>query len=92
MMILPESRVTHSLMAVAPPLDVPAPADPQGTVPLPYSFEFSKVKPTQYAGGSVKIADTRSFPIAKTISVAEITVEPGAMRYVHDTKWAVNEC
>ncbi|EMD37238.1 oxalate oxidase [Gelatoporia subvermispora B] len=68
---------------VAPPLDAKAPEDPQGTIPLPYSFEFSKVKPTQYAGGTVKIADTRTFPIAKTISVAEVTVEPGAMRELH---------
>lgn len=79
-------RNAHACMTVAPPLDATAPEDPQGTIPLPYSFEFSKVVPTQYAGGTVKIADTRTFPISKTISVAEITVEPGAMRYVYPHK------
>ena len=56
---------------------------PQGETPLPYTFDFANMKPTQYAGGTVKIADSRNFNVAKTIAVAEVTVEPGAMRELH---------
>ncbi|KAI0671639.1 oxalate decarboxylase [Trametes maxima] len=59
------------------------PASPQGTTPLPYAFDFANMKPTQYAGGTVKIADSRNFNVAKTIAVAEVTVEPGSMRELH---------
>lgn len=34
-------------------------------------------------GGSVKIADSRNFKVAKKIAVAEVTVEPGAKREMH---------
>lgn len=60
-----------------------APVSPQGTVPQPFTFSFSSVNATQLAGGSIKIADSTTFPIATAISVAQVTVEPGAMRYVH---------
>ncbi|EMD31297.1 hypothetical protein CERSUDRAFT_89158 [Gelatoporia subvermispora B] len=69
--------------SVSPPPDAQAPSDPQGTVPSPYSFEFSQVNATQYSGGTAKIADTSNFPISEAISVAEVTVEPGAMRELH---------
>jgi len=58
------------------------PTSPQGTVPEPFSFAFSNVPVTQYEGGSVKIADSRLFKIS-TLAVAEVTVEPGAMRELH---------
>lgn len=48
--------------------------------PLPYAWALSKVNATQLMGGTVKYADTRTFKISKTISVAEFTVNPGAMR------------
>ena len=35
---------------------------------------------TQYSGGTAKIADSTNFPIATEVAVAEVTVEPGAMR------------
>ena len=59
------------------------PTSPQGTTPLPYTFDFAGMKPTQYAGGTVKIADSRNFKVAKDIAVAEVTVEPGSMRELH---------
>ncbi|KAH8100799.1 oxalate decarboxylase [Cristinia sonorae] len=67
----------------APPNTTVPPQDPQGQVPQPFSFAFSQVKPTQYSGGTAKIADTTNFPIAQDIAVAEVTVEPGAMRELH---------
>lgn len=56
---------------------------PQGTIPQPFSYEFSKMPVTQYEGGTIKIADSTVFDVAKEIAVAEITVEPGAMRELH---------
>ena len=38
---------------------------------------------TQYSGGSVKIADSTVFDVATEVAVAEVTVEPGAMRELH---------
>jgi oxalate decarboxylase/phosphoglucose isomerase-like protein (cupin superfamily) len=35
---------------------------------------------TQLSGGSVKIVDSTIFNASKQVAVAEITVEPGAMR------------
>ncbi|KAF8872579.1 RmlC-like cupin domain-containing protein [Infundibulicybe gibba] len=66
-----------------PPDNQAAPKSPQGTVPQPFSFAFSKVKATGLSGGSVKVLDSSTFPISKTIAAAEVTVEPGAMRELH---------
>jgi oxalate decarboxylase/phosphoglucose isomerase-like protein (cupin superfamily) len=54
-----------------------------GEVPLPYSFEMSKMNATQKEGGSVKIVDSTIFNVSKTIAVAEVIIEPGAMRELH---------
>ncbi|KAG6843607.1 hypothetical protein H0H87_002625, partial [Tephrocybe sp. NHM501043] len=65
------------------PATLPEPDDgvtsPQGIVPKPFLFPFSKVKPHKFSGGTVKIADTSTFKISKTMTVAEVTVEPGAI-------------
>ncbi|KAJ8462074.1 hypothetical protein ONZ45_g18066 [Pleurotus djamor] len=68
----------------APPADdAAAPVSPQGTVPDPFSFALSQVKATPLPGGSVKIVDSSTFKISKTIAMAEVTVEPGAIRELH---------
>ncbi|RDX57416.1 Bicupin, oxalate decarboxylase/oxidase [Lentinus brumalis] len=68
-----------------------APQSPDGTTPEPYTFDFASMKPTQYPWGTVKVADSRNFKVAKTIAVAEVTVLPGAMRELHwppsDDEW-----
>ncbi|KAI0084685.1 RmlC-like cupin domain-containing protein [Irpex rosettiformis] len=69
--------------APGPGPDSDAPKSPQGTVPEPFSFELSQMKATQLDGGSVKIVDSHTFAISKTIAMAEVTVEPGAMRELH---------
>lgn len=38
---------------------------------------------TPLSGGSVKIVDSTNFPVSTEIAVAEVTVEPGAMRELH---------
>lgn len=69
--------------AALPEPDSAAPKSPQGSVPDPFSFALSKVKPTQLSGGTVKVVDSTTFKISKTISAAEVTVEPGAIRELH---------
>ncbi|KAI1784346.1 oxalate decarboxylase [Ganoderma leucocontextum] len=77
------SRSCGLLVAVPPPDNQEPPTSPFGTVPEPFSYEFSKVVPTQYSGGSAKIADSTVFNVSTQIAVAEVTVEPGAMRELH---------
>ncbi|KAJ4989719.1 oxalate decarboxylase family bicupin [Stagonosporopsis vannaccii] len=48
-----------------------------------YTYHFSQQQPLKVPGGSIKILDPSTFPIADTFSAALITVEPGAMREMH---------
>lgn len=48
-----------------------------------YSYHFSLQEPLSVPGGSVKILDPLTFPIAEKFSVALVTIEPGAMREIH---------
>jgi oxalate decarboxylase family bicupin protein len=66
-----------------PPSTDLAPSNPQGEVPNPFSFAWSKVNETQYPGGSAKIIDSTTFKISTSIAAAEVTVEPGAIRELH---------
>ncbi|PBP18592.1 hypothetical protein BUE80_DR010625 [Diplocarpon rosae] len=75
----------------------PAPANikeqnqtgPAGILPHndSYTYHWSQQKPYEVPGGSVKIIDTTTFPIAKDFSSALVTVKPGAMREMH---WHLN--
>ncbi|KAJ4300915.1 hypothetical protein N0V90_003003 [Kalmusia sp. IMI 367209] len=58
---------------------------PAGIIPkdVSYSFHWSEQKPYKVPGGSIKILDPETFPIASGFSAALITVEPGAMREMH---------
>jgi len=56
---------------------------PQGTVAEPYSFHFSQQAFTQVEGGQVKIVDSSTFSVSKTIAAAEVIIQPGAMRELH---------
>ena len=68
---------------VPPPDNQTAPQSPAGPVPQPFSFEFSKMPATQYSGGTAKIADSTVFNVSTQVAVAEVTVNPGAMRELH---------
>lgn len=57
---------------------VPNPTDPKYF----FAYPFSKVEPVKYPGGTVKVADSRSFEASKNIAVAEVEVEVGGIRYV----------
>jgi len=44
---------------------------------------LSTINATKLNGGTVKIVDSSVFKISKTIAVADVTVEPGALRELH---------
>ncbi|KAF8629623.1 hypothetical protein AX15_003359 [Amanita polypyramis BW_CC] len=69
--------------AALPEPDSAAPHSPQGTVDNPFSFALSKVKPTKLAGGTVKVVDSSTFIVSKTIAAAEVHIEPGGLRELH---------
>lgn len=69
--------------AAPPGPDSDAPSSPQGGPPSPYTFKMSQMKANELQGGSVKIVDSSTFPVSKTIAAAEVTVNPGAMRELH---------
>ena len=77
-----EATATHLSPCIAPPPpDSEAQvSSPQGQVPSPFVYKLSEIKATQLDGGAVKVADSTVFPISTSIAVAEVTVEPGAVR------------
>ncbi|QRW24217.1 oxalate decarboxylase [Rhizoctonia solani] len=56
---------------------------PQGVSTLPYTFAASKANSIKVPGGTVKVVDSRTFEVSKTIAMAEVTVEVGGMRELH---------
>jgi oxalate decarboxylase family bicupin protein len=48
-----------------------------------YTYHFSEQDAHEVAGGSVKIVDPATFPIASNFSAAVVTVQPGGMREIH---------
>ncbi|KAH8704851.1 RmlC-like cupin domain-containing protein [Talaromyces proteolyticus] len=48
-----------------------------------YTYHLSKQSAYEVPGGSIKIIDPQSFPLASTFSVALVTIHPGAMREIH---------
>ena len=59
-------------------------ASPLGEPELEFTFSTSKMAPTvQSRSGSVKIVDTRNFPVSTTIAAAVVTIKPGGLRELH---------
>ncbi|OSD06529.1 oxalate decarboxylase [Trametes coccinea BRFM310] len=77
------SQQLYIFPSAAPPDNAKPVDDPQGQVPSPFVFHLSQVNATQLDGGSVKVVDSTTFPVSTAIAVAEVTVEPGAMRELH---------
>lgn len=61
---------------------------PYGTVPLSFKHRLLAQKPIITPGGSVRIVDSRNFPISKTVAAALVEIKPGAMRELH---WHPNQ-
>ena len=56
-----------------------------GAGPLPTSFSYRLLaqEPIRSKGGTVRISDSTTFPVATTIAAAFVEVEPGGMREMH---------
>ncbi|PCH42527.1 hypothetical protein WOLCODRAFT_177553 [Wolfiporia cocos MD-104 SS10] len=76
-------RELYIFPSVPPKSNAQPPASPQGQSPEPYTFPLSQMNATQFPGGSVKVVDSTVFKVSKTIAVAEVMLEPGAMRELH---------
>ncbi|KAG5342366.1 hypothetical protein C0989_002839 [Termitomyces sp. Mn162] len=63
-------RSLYKLRAALPGPDSSGVVSPQGVVPQSFTFPFSQVNATQLSGGSVKVVDTSTFPVAVTTSAA----------------------
>lgn len=40
-------------------------------------------EPEEFSGGHVRIADSKNFPLSKTVAAAHAVIEPGAIREMH---------
>lgn len=47
------------------------------------TYHWSEQKPYEVPGGSVKIIDPTTFPVAANFAAALVVVQPGAMREIH---------
>jgi len=56
---------------------------PQGTVPKWFSHKMLAQAPIKLDRGSVRITDSKNFPISKTISAALVELLPGGLRELH---------
>jgi oxalate decarboxylase len=54
----------------------------EGTEPVIFRLSRSPAIKSN-SGGSIQTADSRNFPIAKTVATALVTIEPGGMREMH---------
>jgi oxalate decarboxylase len=58
---------------------------PRGAAAVPerFSFRLRERQPLRCPGGSVRIVDSRTFPVARTVAAALVEVDPGALREMH---------
>jgi oxalate decarboxylase len=68
---------------VPPAMADDAPPYPAVQPPLSYTWHMHAQEPIKTPGGQVRITDSRSFAVSKTIAAALVEVEPGAMRELH---------
>src|SRR5438874_1941338 len=54
-----------------------------GPVPRRSSHRLAVQEPIRTKGGTVRISDSTTFPVATTIAAALVEIEPGAMRELH---------
>jgi oxalate decarboxylase len=54
-----------------------------GAVPEPFSHRVLAHEPVRAAGGYVRIVDSSTFPVSKTVAAAIVEVHPGGIRELH---------
>ncbi|VBB08651.1 cupin 1 [Lucifera butyrica] len=65
------------------PLEYEAVQSPYGSVPQSFKYQLLAQKPVISPGGSIRVADTSNFSVAKTTAAALVEIKPGAMREIH---------
>jgi oxalate decarboxylase len=57
---------------------------PLGEPELDFTFAMDAMAPSKTTrSGTVKVVDTRNFPVSKTIAAALVTIQPGGLRELH---------
>ncbi|KAG1823517.1 putative oxalate decarboxylase/oxidase [Suillus subaureus] len=77
------SRELYIFPSTPPPVNVESDMVVPNDTPMPFTFAMSQVNATQGPGGTYKVVDSRTFPVATTVCSAEVTVEVGGMRELH---------
>ncbi|MFB5760401.1 oxalate decarboxylase family bicupin [Paenibacillus medicaginis] len=85
---IPHDQVYIYQDKVPGPMESQQVQSPYGTVPLSLTHRLLAQPPFRTPGGSVRIADSRNFPVSKTVAAALVEVHPGAMREMH---WHPNQ-
>ncbi|MBO0780605.1 MAG: oxalate decarboxylase family bicupin [Ktedonobacteraceae bacterium] len=80
---LPARELYIFQSSVPGPLSSDKVAAPAGSVPQTFSHHMLAQEPVRCKGGTVRITDSRNFPVSKTIAAALVEIEPGAMRELH---------
>lgn len=80
---IPAGQVYIFQDRVPGPLESQAVESPYGSVPQSFKHRLLAQPPLKTPGGSVRIADSRNFPVSKTVAAALVEIEPGAMRELH---------
>lgn len=80
---LPSGQVYIYQGRVPGPIEEEAVHSPYGAVPQSFKHRLLAQEPETTPGGSVRIADTSNFPVAKTTAAALVEIRPGAMREIH---------
>jgi oxalate decarboxylase len=68
---------------VPPPLSSDEVEAPAGRVPQGFTHRMLAQKPTESAGGRVRVTDSSNFPVATRLAGSLVEVEPGGMRELH---------
>ena len=58
-------------------------AAPAGPVPVTFKHAMMAQEPQRTKFGTVRVTDTRNFPISDQVAAALVEIEPGAMRELH---------
>jgi len=80
---IPKEQLFIFEAPVPGPIESDAIASPQGAVPRSMILRASDQKADKGPGGTVRIVDTRNFPIATEVAAAIVEVAPKSMREIH---------
>ncbi|GIO15499.1 oxalate decarboxylase [Cohnella xylanilytica] len=80
---IPKEQVYIYQGEIPGPLAEQAVSSPQGSVPLSFTHRLMAQEPQRYPGGTVRIVDSRNFPISTRIAAALVEIVPGGMRELH---------